>query len=47
LLVAVYIFAIGGMFALYQGITHLRSPVLSQHPRWNYAVLALLANFVS
>ena len=47
LLVAVYIFAIGGMFALYQGITHLRSPVLSQHPRWNYAVLAPLANFVS
>jgi cation diffusion facilitator family transporter len=55
LLVAVYIFAIGGMFALYEGITHLRDPVLSQHPGWNYAVLAvtagfravLLANFVS
>jgi len=45
LLVAVYIFAIGGMFALYEGITHLRNPVLSQHPGWNYAVLAVTAGF--
>ena len=45
LLVAEYIFAIGGMFALYEGITHLRDPVLSQHPGWNYAVLAVTASF--
>ena len=45
LLVAVYIFAIGGMFALYEGITHLRDPVLPQHPGWNYAVLAVTAGF--
>jgi cation diffusion facilitator family transporter len=45
LLVAVYIFAIGGLFALYEGVTRMRKPVLSQHPGWNYAVLALTAGF--
>ena len=45
LLVAVYIFAIGGLFALYEGVTKLRHPVLSQHHGWSYAVLALAAVF--
>src|SRR5215475_7176994 len=45
LLVAVYIFAIGGLFALYEGVTRLRHPVLSQHPGWSYTVLALAALF--
>jgi len=45
LLVAVYIFAIGGLFALYEGVTKLRHPVLSQHPGWSYTVLALAALF--
>ena len=45
LLVAVYIFAIGGMFALYEGVSKLRHPTLSQHTGWSYAVLALSAAF--
>jgi cation diffusion facilitator family transporter len=45
LLVAVYIFAIGGMFALYEGVTRLRDPVLSEHAGWNYLVLAVTASF--
>lgn len=45
LLVAVYIFAIGGGLAIHQGISHLRHPHLSSRPGWNYAVLALSAVF--
>jgi divalent metal cation (Fe/Co/Zn/Cd) transporter len=45
LLVAVYIFGIGGLMALYEGVTHLRNPALSEHPGWNYVVLALTAGF--
>ncbi len=45
LLVAVYIFAIGVVFAFYEGISRLRHPAASQHVGWNYAVLALTAGF--
>lgn len=41
LLVAVYIFGVGGGLAVHQGISHLRNPQLTQHPLWNYAVLLL------
>src|SRR6266576_6820841 len=40
LLVAVYIFGIGGVLAMHQGISHLRRPHPTGHPGWNYAVLA-------
>jgi len=45
LLVAVYIFGIGGGFALYEGITHLHHPAPSQSVGWNYVVLAFAAAF--
>src|SRR6266550_2895813 len=47
LLVAVYIFGIGGGLSIHDGITHLRNPQLSAHPGWNYAVLALASVFES
>lgn len=43
LLVAVYIFGVGGGLALLEGVTHLRNPQLPDHPVWNYAVLLLAA----
>lgn len=45
LLVAVYIFGVGGGLAVHEGISHLRNPHLPSHPGWNYAVLALAAIF--
>ena len=45
LLVAVYIFGIGGGLAVHEGISHLRHPQLSTHAGWNYLVLALSAGF--
>jgi cation diffusion facilitator family transporter len=45
LLVAVYIFGIGGGLSVYEGISHLRNPQLPEHPAWNYAVLALAVIF--
>ena len=45
LLVAVYIFSVGGVLALYQGISRLKHPQSSSHVGWNYAVLALAAIF--
>ena len=45
LLVAVYIFGVGGGLAIYQGISHLQHPELSSRPGWNYAVLALSVAF--
>jgi len=44
-LVAVYIFALGGGFAIYQGVSHLRHPEEFPHVAWNYAVLALASVF--
>jgi cation diffusion facilitator family transporter len=43
LLVAVYIFGIGGVFAIQRGIAQLRNPASYAHFGWNYAVLALAA----
>jgi cation diffusion facilitator family transporter len=45
LLVAVYIFLIGGGVSVYEGISHLRHPHPPDHSAWNYAVLALSAAF--
>jgi cation diffusion facilitator family transporter len=45
LLVAVYIFGIGGGLAVHEGISHLHHPQLSTHAGWNYAVLAIAAAF--
>ena len=45
LLVAVYIFAVGALLTVYQGISHLRHPQPSLHLGWNYALLALAAAF--
>ena len=45
LLVAVYIFGIGGGFSSYQGIHRLLHPQPSSRLGWNYAVLAVAAAF--
>ncbi|HEX4786248.1 MAG TPA: cation diffusion facilitator family transporter [Candidatus Sulfotelmatobacter sp.] len=45
LLVAVYIFGVGGGLAIHHGITHLKNPQLADHPGWNYAVLVFAAAF--
>ena len=45
LLVAVYIFAVGALLTVYQGISRLRHPQPSPHLGWNYARLALAAAF--
>jgi cation diffusion facilitator family transporter len=47
LLVAVYIFGIGGALAAYQGISRLRHPVQVDRLEWNYVVLAVAAIFES
>jgi cation diffusion facilitator family transporter len=39
LIVAVSIFAVGGGFSVYEGISHLRHPAEIENPTWNYAVL--------
>ncbi len=45
LLVAVYIFALGGGFAVYQGISRLRHPHPSTNVLWDYLVLGIAAAF--
>lgn len=45
LLVAVYIFGVGGVLAVYKGITRLKDPQFPSPVSWNYAVLALAAIF--
>src|SRR6266702_5705519 len=45
LLVAVYIFGIGGGLAVHHGISILRHPEPAMHSSWNYAVLALSVVF--
>jgi cation diffusion facilitator family transporter len=40
-IVAILIFGLGAGVSFYQGITHLKSPSLTDHVGWNYAVLAL------
>ena len=41
LLVAVYIFGIGGVLAMHLGISHIRHREEFTHVGWNYAVLAI------
>ena len=45
LLVAVYIFALGGGLAVYRGISQMRNPALPENVDWNYGVLAAAALF--
>src|SRR3954463_12452305 len=45
LLVAVYIFGIGGGLAVHHGVTHLKNPQIPDHPGWNYSVLLFAALF--
>ena len=45
LLVAVYIFALGGGLAVYRGVLHLRAPTLPEHVGWSYGILAVAAAF--
>jgi len=45
LLVAVYIFGVGGAWTIYQGISRLRHPIPPEYRVWNYVVLALAAIF--
>jgi cation diffusion facilitator family transporter len=45
LLVAVYIFALGGGLTVYRGITHMLDPEPPKNVVWNYVVLAVAAAF--
>jgi cation diffusion facilitator family transporter len=45
LIVGVLIFGLGGGVSLYEGISHLRSPVEMTDPFWNYVVLGIAAVF--
>ncbi|HZY17711.1 MAG TPA: cation diffusion facilitator family transporter [Ramlibacter sp.] len=45
LIVGVLIFGLGGGVSVYEGIVHLRRPVASGDPFWNYVVLAAAAVF--
>ena len=45
LLVAGYIFGVGGGLAVHHGISHQRNPQIPDHSGWNYAVLAFAAAF--
>jgi len=45
LLVAVYIFSLGGGLAVYRGISRMQHPSLPENVGWNYAVLAMAAVF--
>ena len=45
LIVALFIFAIGGGMSIYEGIEHVRHPEPLTDPRWNYGVLGLAMIF--
>jgi len=45
LIVALSMFAVGGGFAVYNGVEHIIHPVPLEDATWNYAVLALAAIF--
>ncbi len=45
LIVALFIFSIGGGMSLYEGINHLQDPEPLTDPFWNYVVLALAVIF--
>jgi len=46
LVVAILVFALGGGMSVYEGVTHMRHPQLSD-PTWNYAVLGFAIIFES
>jgi cation diffusion facilitator family transporter len=45
LLVAVYIFGIGGGLAIHEGLSHLKNPPVLESPTWNYVVLGIALVF--
>lgn len=45
LIVALFIFAIGGGMSIYEGIEHVRHPEPLKDPRWSYIVLGLAVIF--
>ncbi|MEM6612367.1 MAG: cation diffusion facilitator family transporter [Cyanobacteria bacterium P01_C01_bin.72] len=45
LIVALFIFAIGGGMSIYEGILHVNHPEPLTDPRWNYGVLGLAVIF--
>jgi cation diffusion facilitator family transporter len=45
LIVALFIFAMGGGMSIYEGIRHIRHPEPLSDPRWNYGVLGLAVIF--
>lgn len=45
LIVALFIFAIGGGMSIYEGIEHIKHPEPLSDPRWNYIVLAVAVVF--
>ncbi|YAG14755.1 Cation transporter [Nostoc sp. DSM 114161] len=45
LIVAIFIFAIGGGMSIYEGITHLINPSPLEDPIWNYIVLGVAIIF--
>ncbi len=45
MLVAVYIFGVGGGLAVHEGVSQLRHPTLSEHPTLNYLVLLVTLCF--
>jgi cation diffusion facilitator family transporter len=45
LLVAVYIFGIGGGLAIHEGLSHLKNPPALESPTWNYVVLGIALVF--
>ena len=45
LLVAVYIFALGGGLAVYRGVSQMERPALPENVGWNYGILAAAALF--
>ena len=45
LIVALFIFAIGGGMSIYEGINHIQQPEPLSDPRWNYTVLGLAVVF--
>jgi cation diffusion facilitator family transporter len=47
LIVAIFIFAIGGGMSIYEGISHVRHPSPLEDPMWNYIVLVLAIAFES
>jgi len=42
LIVAILLFGLGGGMSIYEGISHLRHPVVIRNPTWNYVVLAIV-----